>query len=135
MPPSPNIGDLVKEYRKKQGLNQSQCAEKFSMSRQYLSDIETGKEIPGDRLRRDLERWLATGLYPTETDADETSFLSPSSKATLLELSQASGLSPQLILDMLIPREKANFQVTGTVCGFPIKQNPQLIRKDKSENE
>lgn len=41
-----NMGDRIKETRKKQGLTQDQLAEKVDVSLEYISQIERGLKIP-----------------------------------------------------------------------------------------
>ena len=62
------MNSRIVELRKSKGWTQDEFAEKMGISKNYVSLIENGKKIPGDRLTSDICRifdinkdWLLTG--------------------------------------------------------------------------
>lgn len=42
-----NIGIVIKDFRKRKGLNQGELAQKCGVTQTYFSQIENGKKVPG----------------------------------------------------------------------------------------
>lgn len=87
----PSIADRVKRLRKGAGLTQAQFADRLLLSRDYISQIENGRE-PGPRLVQQIEMLEKVGL-PSD-DSVGTPYLMNADKADtadmLMEEPQAS---------------------------------------------
>lgn len=62
------MNNRIVRLRKNKGWTQDEFAEKIGISKNYVSLIENGKKIPGDRLISDIckvfnvnEKWIRTG--------------------------------------------------------------------------
>lgn len=53
-----SVGNLVKEKRKELGLTQAQLAERIGSDEYYISSIETGKRIPGNKFLLSISNTL-----------------------------------------------------------------------------
>ena len=69
--------DRITQLRKDRGWTQDEFAEKIGISKNYVSLIENGKKIPGDKLISYIcrefmvsEEWLRTGIEPKRQDYD-----------------------------------------------------------------
>lgn len=67
------MNNRIVQLRKKRGWTQDKFAEEMGISKNYVSLIENGKRIPGDRLISDIcrefdvnEDWLRYGKEPME---------------------------------------------------------------------
>ena len=73
--------DRISQIRKQAGINQTDFAEKLSLTKNYISLIENGNRIPSDRTITDIcrefnvnEVWLRTGEgepYQEETRQEQ----------------------------------------------------------------
>ena len=73
--------DRIAQVRKQAGINQTDFAEKLSLTKNYISLIENGNRIPSDRTITDIcrefnvnEVWLRTGEgepYQEETRQEQ----------------------------------------------------------------
>ena len=80
------LNSRICQVRKYSGLNQTEFAEKLSLTKNYISLIENGNRTPSDRTISDIcrefnvnEDWLRTGegemLKPVNRDAAIASFM------------------------------------------------------------
>jgi transcriptional regulator with XRE-family HTH domain len=53
-----NVGDELRRLRKDRGLSQENLADRLRVSRPVIAKIETGRQVPDEKLLRDLERCL-----------------------------------------------------------------------------
>jgi transcriptional regulator with XRE-family HTH domain len=65
------VGQRLKQWRKENSLSQQQLAERISSSSGYISEIESGKTMPGSNFLISLNRefgininWLLLGTEP-----------------------------------------------------------------------
>lgn len=77
--------ERILKIRKDAGLNQEDFAKEISLTKNYISLIETGNRIPSDRTISDIcrafgvnEEWLRNGIEPmyVEKDGSFTELLS-----------------------------------------------------------
>lgn len=80
------MNSRIYQVRKKSSLNQTEFAERLSLTKNYISLIENGNRIPSDRTISDIcreflvnEHWLRTGegemMKPVNRDAEITAFI------------------------------------------------------------
>lgn len=69
-----SIGNLIKKLRIEQGLNVTELAEQSDVSRPYLSQIESGKRNPSNKILNKLAQPLGVTGFSLRTVANRSDF-------------------------------------------------------------
>ena len=75
-----NIGERIRDYRKKAGLSQKELGKKLDVSQQHIAQYENGKRMPkldtlkkiANALEIDINDLLENDIFPFDPDLRET---------------------------------------------------------------
>lgn len=116
-----SIGKNLREYRKQRGLTLQNLAERLGVSTSYISAVERGVKKPSVAMVRKISDMLnisPTYLFETEkVYGEKIRFIRRGRSLSIVELSELSGISPELIQAYEEGLEEPNMETLEELAG------------------